>query len=180
MNNPNCLSLRSATTNAASSSASPSISNSITASVGKLLSQICCQSPLSTSLTISISHSFSRAPLEVLTAFAFVKFLKALALTKFSLPFSTRLCFTNPLCVSLARRYRLSTGTPEGVENQGKLTRVAAVFSWEPIQCHDMVDVGWSRLSDLNVHEGILLGCSYNQSRVGVWVVDISVDALVF
>lgn len=41
-----------------------------------------------------------------------------------------------------------------------------------------MVDVGWSRLSDLNFHEGKLLGCSYNQSCVGVWVVDISVNAL--
>ncbi|KAK9117788.1 hypothetical protein Scep_015881 [Stephania cephalantha] len=48
------------------------------------------------------------------------------------------------------------------------------VFSWEPIRCHDAVDVGWSRLSDLNIHEGKLLGCSYNQSCVGVWVVDIS------
>lgn len=48
------------------------------------------------------------------------------------------------------------------------------VYSWEPIRCHDTVDVGWSRLSDLNVHEGKLLGCSYNQSCVGVWVVDIS------
>ncbi|GAB4851952.1 hypothetical protein Ancab_016142 [Ancistrocladus abbreviatus] len=48
------------------------------------------------------------------------------------------------------------------------------VFSWEPIQCHDTVDVGWSRLSDLNVHEGKLLACSYNQSCVGVWVVDIA------
>ncbi|OIW01944.1 hypothetical protein TanjilG_25100 [Lupinus angustifolius] len=48
------------------------------------------------------------------------------------------------------------------------------VISWEPIRCHDMVDVGWSRLSDLNVHEGKLLGCSYNQSCVGVWVIDIS------
>jgi hypothetical protein len=35
------------------------------------------------------------------------------------------------------------------------------------------VDVGWSKLSDLNVHEGKLLGCSYNQSCVGVWVVDL-------
>ncbi|XP_057537293.1 katanin p80 WD40 repeat-containing subunit B1 homolog KTN80.4-like [Amaranthus tricolor] len=48
------------------------------------------------------------------------------------------------------------------------------VQSWEPIRCHDTVDVGWSKLSDLNVHEGKLLGCSYNQSCVGVWVVDIS------
>ncbi|KAG6516354.1 hypothetical protein ZIOFF_026813 [Zingiber officinale] len=49
------------------------------------------------------------------------------------------------------------------------------VFSWEPIRCHDAVDVGWSRLSDMNIHEGKLLGCSYNQSCVGVWVVDLSV-----
>uniref|UniRef100_A0A6N2LEJ7 Katanin p80 WD40 repeat-containing subunit B1 homolog n=1 Tax=Salix viminalis TaxID=40686 RepID=A0A6N2LEJ7_SALVM len=48
------------------------------------------------------------------------------------------------------------------------------VFSWEPRGCHDSVDVGWSKLADLNVHEGKLIGCSYNQSCVGVWVVDIS------
>lgn len=54
------------------------------------------------------------------------------------------------------------------------------VFSWEPIRCHDGVDVGWSKLSDLNVHEGKLLGCSYNQSCVGVWVVDITVFFMFF
>ncbi|CAN8264943.1 unnamed protein product [Cochlearia groenlandica] len=48
------------------------------------------------------------------------------------------------------------------------------IFSWEPIRCHDGVDVGWSRLSDMNVHEGKLLGCSFNQNCVGVWVVDLS------
>ncbi|KAM7271866.1 hypothetical protein ACFE04_031080 [Oxalis oulophora] len=48
------------------------------------------------------------------------------------------------------------------------------VFSWEPIRCHHSVDVGWSKLADLNVHEGKLIGCSFNQSCVGVWVVDIS------
>ncbi|CAN8298741.1 unnamed protein product [Cochlearia groenlandica] len=47
-------------------------------------------------------------------------------------------------------------------------------FSWEPMRCHDGVDVGWTNLSDMNVHEGKLLGCSYNQSCVGVWVVDLS------
>lgn len=36
-----------------------------------------------------------------------------------------------------------------------------------------MVDVGWSILADLNVQEGKLLGCSYNQSCVGIWVVDL-------
>ncbi|KAF0930744.1 hypothetical protein E2562_034933 [Oryza meyeriana var. granulata] len=47
------------------------------------------------------------------------------------------------------------------------------VLSWEPIICHDVVDVGWSTLGDLIVHEGKLLGCSYNQSCVGIWVVDL-------
>lgn len=36
-----------------------------------------------------------------------------------------------------------------------------------------MVDVGWHKLADLSIHEGKLLGCSFNQSCVGVWVVDL-------
>ncbi|KQK10070.1 hypothetical protein BRADI_2g51760v3 [Brachypodium distachyon] len=48
------------------------------------------------------------------------------------------------------------------------------VFSWEPIRCHDAVDMGWSNLADLSIYEGKLLGCSYHEHRVGVWVADIS------
>ncbi|XP_051188391.1 katanin p80 WD40 repeat-containing subunit B1 homolog KTN80.4 isoform X1 [Lolium perenne] len=48
------------------------------------------------------------------------------------------------------------------------------VLSWEPVICHDVVDVGWSTLADLSVHEGKLLGCSYNQSCIGIWVVDLT------
>ncbi|KAL5976206.1 hypothetical protein ACLOJK_020536 [Asimina triloba] len=48
------------------------------------------------------------------------------------------------------------------------------VFSWEPIRCHDAVDMGWSTLGDLRIHEGRLLACSYQQASVGVWVADIS------
>ncbi|GJN19754.1 hypothetical protein PR202_gb07063 [Eleusine coracana subsp. coracana] len=47
------------------------------------------------------------------------------------------------------------------------------VLSWEPIVCHDVVDVGWSTLADLTVDEGKLLGCSYNQNCIGVWVVNL-------
>lgn len=36
--------------------------------------------------------------------------------------------------------------------------------------------MGWSTLGDLRIYEGKLLGCSYNQSRVGLWVADISVN----
>jgi len=48
------------------------------------------------------------------------------------------------------------------------------ILSWEPLRYHDSVDVGWHKLADLCIHEGKLLGCSYNQSCVGVWVVDLS------
>ncbi|KAF3332983.1 katanin p80 WD40 repeat-containing subunit B1 [Carex littledalei] len=48
------------------------------------------------------------------------------------------------------------------------------VYSWEPIRCHDVVDIGWSNLADLSIYEGKLLGFSYQDSRVGVWLADIS------
>ncbi|PIA29541.1 hypothetical protein AQUCO_05900045v1 [Aquilegia coerulea] len=48
------------------------------------------------------------------------------------------------------------------------------VFSWEPIICHDSVDMGWSTLGDLNISEGKLLGCSYYHNCVGVWAADVS------
>ncbi|KAA8519844.1 hypothetical protein F0562_014066 [Nyssa sinensis] len=53
------------------------------------------------------------------------------------------------------------------------------VYSWEPVLCHDAVDMGWSTLGDLCIHDGKLLGCSYYQNSVGVWVADISVVAFI-
>lgn len=48
------------------------------------------------------------------------------------------------------------------------------VYSWEPVICHDTVDVGWSTLGDLTIHEGKALGCSYYRNSVGVWVADLA------
>uniref|UniRef100_A0A5B6ZYF7 Katanin p80 WD40 repeat-containing subunit B1 homolog n=1 Tax=Davidia involucrata TaxID=16924 RepID=A0A5B6ZYF7_DAVIN len=48
------------------------------------------------------------------------------------------------------------------------------VYSWEPVICHDAVDMEWSTLGDLCIHDGKLLGCSYYRNSVGVWVADIS------
>lgn len=69
---------------------------------------------------------------------------------------------------------RAMTFNPDGRTLLCGLHESLKVFSWEPVRSHDSVDVGWSKLLDMNVHEGKLLGCSYNQSCVGVWVVDIS------
>ena len=54
------------------------------------------------------------------------------------------------------------------------------VYSWEPVICHDAVDMGWTTLGDLCIHDGKLLGCSYYRNSVGVWVADISVGPLSF
>ncbi|KAG2685302.1 hypothetical protein I3760_10G119300 [Carya illinoinensis] len=48
------------------------------------------------------------------------------------------------------------------------------VYSWEPVICHDAVDMGWSTLGDLCIHDGKLLACSYYRNSVGVWAADIS------
>ncbi|KAJ0254634.1 Katanin p80 WD40 repeat-containing subunit B1 [Hirschfeldia incana] len=48
------------------------------------------------------------------------------------------------------------------------------VYSWEPVVCHDSVDMGWSTLGDLCISEEKLMGCSYYQNSVGIWVSDIS------
>nr|AFN42836.1 katanin-like protein [Marsilea vestita] len=63
---------------------------------------------------------------------------------------------------------------PDGQTLMVGLQEHMKVFSWEPLRCHDVVDVGWSKLADLNIHEGKLLGCSFNQSCVGIWVVDLA------
>ncbi|XVF40561.1 hypothetical protein PTKIN_Ptkin01aG0123500 [Pterospermum kingtungense] len=48
------------------------------------------------------------------------------------------------------------------------------VYSWEPVVCHDSVDMGWSTLGDICINEGKLLGCSYYRNSVGVWVADVA------
>ncbi|KAE7995606.1 hypothetical protein FH972_000382 [Carpinus fangiana] len=48
------------------------------------------------------------------------------------------------------------------------------VYSWEPVICHDSIDMGWSTLGDLCVHDGKLLACTYYQNSIGVWAADIS------
>lgn len=48
------------------------------------------------------------------------------------------------------------------------------VYSWEPVICHDTIDIGWSVLGDLTIHEGKAIGCSYYRNSVGVWVADLA------
>ncbi|XWS18331.1 hypothetical protein CRYUN_Cryun32bG0034800 [Craigia yunnanensis] len=48
------------------------------------------------------------------------------------------------------------------------------VYSWEPVVCHDSVDMGWSTLGDLCINESKLVGCSYYRNSVGVWVADVA------
>ncbi|KAM3351877.1 hypothetical protein ACQJBY_023635 [Aegilops geniculata] len=63
---------------------------------------------------------------------------------------------------------------PDGKTLFCGLEQSLKVFSWEPVRCHDAVDMRWNNLADLSIYEGKLLGCSYHERRVGVWVADIS------
>ncbi|KAE8798513.1 Katanin p80 WD40 repeat-containing subunit B1-like protein 1 [Hordeum vulgare] len=63
---------------------------------------------------------------------------------------------------------------PDGKTLFCGLDQSLKVFSWEPVRCHDAVDMRWNNLADLSIYEGKLLGCSYHERRVGVWVADIS------
>uniref|UniRef100_A0ACD5WHY5 Uncharacterized protein n=1 Tax=Avena sativa TaxID=4498 RepID=A0ACD5WHY5_AVESA len=66
---------------------------------------------------------------------------------------------------------------PDGKTLFCGLDQSLKVFSWEPVRCHDAVDMGWNNLADLSIYEGKLLGCSYHERHVGVWVADISLIA---
>ncbi|XP_057544179.1 katanin p80 WD40 repeat-containing subunit B1 homolog KTN80.2-like isoform X2 [Amaranthus tricolor] len=48
------------------------------------------------------------------------------------------------------------------------------VHSWEPVICHDSIDMGWTTLGDLCIKEGKLIGCSYYRNSVGVWAADLA------
>ena len=49
------------------------------------------------------------------------------------------------------------------------------VYSWEPLICHDVVDMGWSTLGDQCINDKKLLACSYYRNSIGVWVGNVSV-----
>ncbi|KAL8032626.1 hypothetical protein ABFX02_13G108600 [Erythranthe guttata] len=48
------------------------------------------------------------------------------------------------------------------------------VYSWEPVICHDSVDMGWSTVGDLCFHDGKLVGGAYFENSVALWVADVS------
>ena len=50
------------------------------------------------------------------------------------------------------------------------------VWDWEPIKCHDVIDVSWNKVADMSINSSFqLVGCTFNQSFCGVWVVNLQV-----
>ncbi|KAK6124360.1 hypothetical protein DH2020_041898 [Rehmannia glutinosa] len=69
---------------------------------------------------------------------------------------------------------RSLTFHPDGRTLFAGLDDSLKVYSWEPVICHDSVDMGWSTLGDLCIHDGKLLGGAYYENSVAVWVADVS------
>ncbi|XP_071709144.1 katanin p80 WD40 repeat-containing subunit B1 homolog KTN80.1-like [Rutidosis leptorrhynchoides] len=69
---------------------------------------------------------------------------------------------------------RSITFHPDGKTLFCGLDNSLKVYSWEPIVCHDDVDITWSTLGDLCIDDGKLFGCSHYQNSVSVWVSDVS------
>ncbi|KAL8103802.1 hypothetical protein AgCh_028125 [Apium graveolens] len=61
---------------------------------------------------------------------------------------------------------------PEGKTLFSGLDDCLKVYSWEPVVCHDTVDLGWSTLRDLCIQDGKVLGGSHHQNSVGIWLTD--------
>ena len=50
------------------------------------------------------------------------------------------------------------------------------VWDWEPVKCHDLVEVSWNKVCDLSVNSSFqLVGCNHNQSFCAVWVINLKV-----
>eukprot|EP00873_Tetraselmis_striata_P015285 jgi/Tetstr1/435549/TSEL_024453.t1 len=64
--------------------------------------------------------------------------------------------------------------TPDGSHLLAAQQDGLRVYSWEPAQQHDWVDAAWTKVADMSLHEGKLIGCSFHQTFVGVWVVDLT------
>ncbi|XP_023001697.1 katanin p80 WD40 repeat-containing subunit B1 homolog isoform X2 [Cucurbita maxima] len=69
---------------------------------------------------------------------------------------------------------RAITFHPDGRTLFSGLDDSLKVYSWEPVICHDSVDMGWSTLGDICIHDGKLLSCSFYRNSVGVWVADVA------
>ncbi|XP_006816983.1 katanin p80 WD40 repeat-containing subunit B1-like [Saccoglossus kowalevskii] len=48
------------------------------------------------------------------------------------------------------------------------------VYSWEPVKCFDSYSMGWGKVADMTTSSNQLIGASYSQSNVSLFVVDLA------
>lgn len=47
------------------------------------------------------------------------------------------------------------------------------VYGWEPVRCYDSFSLAWGKVADIAISSSQLIGASFNQTNVSVWVVDL-------
>eukprot|EP00058_Branchiostoma_floridae_P017362 XP_002602850.1 hypothetical protein BRAFLDRAFT_128944 [Branchiostoma floridae] len=51
------------------------------------------------------------------------------------------------------------------------------VFAWEPGRCLDAFSMGWGKVADISVASSQLIGASFSQTNVSVYIVDLNVTS---
>eukprot|EP00698_Gefionella_okellyi_P007214 TRINITY_DN1752_c0_g1_i1.p1 TRINITY_DN1752_c0_g1~~TRINITY_DN1752_c0_g1_i1.p1 ORF type:complete len:641 (+),score=156.10 TRINITY_DN1752_c0_g1_i1:23-1945(+) len=70
-------------------------------------------------------------------------------------------------------RIRLATFAPDGKTLFAATPDALKVYSWAPFKILDTVNVGWNRVADMSISDNNLNCCSFAQTFVTAWVVDL-------
>lgn len=62
---------------------------------------------------------------------------------------------------------------PDGTAIFASCVDVLKIYGWEPSRCYDSIALGWGKVVDTAIAQNQLIGASFNQTNVMVYVVDL-------
>lgn len=68
---------------------------------------------------------------------------------------------------------RCITFHPEGLALFSGAQDSMRVYGWEPVRCYDSFSLSWGKVADMAISSSQLIGASFLQTNVSVWVVDL-------
>lgn len=68
---------------------------------------------------------------------------------------------------------RCITFHPEGLSLFSGAQDSMRIYGWEPVRCYDSLSLAWGKVADMAISSSQLIGASFHQTNVSVWVVDL-------